>query len=221
MANLTSHIYQLIYKIVGIETHFRAGYRPCVESNLHKEPSNTSLDCTTHHWERLLPIRGILHSIQEWVFESLFHCPDCSLSLLAWTLSSPLLPTLQVEALQKDVFKANAAKVAEFEADKPRLKSLLQALNENRLGLKKEVARLQAIVAKGQGMAPSGQPGQMPGTPSSFLHAESRAPLITRSPFGIEVPISATVIQSRSMGGLHWWLSVCLRLREGRRGIRV
>ena len=70
-----------------------------------------------------------------------------------------------MEALQKDVFSANAAKVAEFEADKPRLKSLLQALNENRLGLKKEVARLQAIVAKGQGMGPSGQPGQMPGIP--------------------------------------------------------
>jgi len=68
-----------------------------------------------------------------------------------------------VEALQKDVFQANAAKVAEFEADKPRLKALLHALNQNRVELKKEVARLQAIVTKGQGLAPSGQPGQMPG----------------------------------------------------------
>ena len=85
---------------------------------------------------------------------------------------------LQVEALQKDVFKANAATVAEFEADKPRLKSLLQALNENRLGLKKEVARLQAIVAKGQGMAPSGKPGELPGI-SFLLPAKSRGKLFT------------------------------------------
>lgn len=47
------------------------------------------------------------------------------------------------------MFRAKAEKVAEFEADKPRLKALLHALNANRLELKSEVARLQAAVAKG------------------------------------------------------------------------
>ena len=67
-------------------------------------------------------------------------------------------------ALQNQVFQAKAAQLADFEADKPRLKAFLNALNENRASLKKEVARLQAIVSKGAGLNPMGRPGLPAGT---------------------------------------------------------
>ena len=58
---------------------------------------------------------------------------------------------LQVADLQQSVFQAGAARLAEFEADKPRLKAFLAALNAKRVELKKEVARLQNVVDKGKG----------------------------------------------------------------------
>lgn len=54
---------------------------------------------------------------------------------------------LQVASLHQEVFRANAAKLAEFEADKPRLKGFLNALNQQRVALKNEIAQLQARAA--------------------------------------------------------------------------
>lgn len=74
-------------------------------------------------------------------------------------------------ALQNEVFRAKATQLAEFEADKPRLKSFLHALSENRAALKKDVARLQAIVNKGTGLNAQGRPGVPLGIyHSSHLH---------------------------------------------------
>lgn len=56
---------------------------------------------------------------------------------------------MQVAELQRSVFEAKAAKVAEFEADKPRLKGLLGALGRHRQELQREVAELQATVNRG------------------------------------------------------------------------
>lgn len=78
-------------------------------------------------------------------------------------------------ALQNEVFEAKAAQLADFEADKPRLKAFLHALDENRTALKKEVARLQAIVSKGTGLGAQGRPG----IPSGALLGDTRLPYLT------------------------------------------
>ena len=66
--------------------------------------------------------------------------------------------------LQNEVFQAKASQLAEFESDKPRLKAFLHALDENRVALKKEIARLQAIVNKGTGLGSQGRPPIPSGT---------------------------------------------------------
>ena len=80
--------------------------------------------------------------------------------------------------LQKSVFQAKAARLAEFEADKPRLKAFLNALTKQRVELKKEIVRLQAAVAgKGAGAGSGGQAGVGTGvTVLSQLKLEARHP---------------------------------------------
>lgn len=60
----------------------------------------------------------------------------------------------QVVTLQNEVFQANAAKLAAFEADKPRLKGFLHALSQQRTDLKREIAQLQAVAASAPTAAP-------------------------------------------------------------------
>ena len=62
--------------------------------------------------------------------------------------------TLQVETLHREVFQANAAKLAAFESDKPRLKGFLNALNQQRAQLKKELTQLQAAASSAASAAP-------------------------------------------------------------------
>ena len=88
------------------------------------------------------------------------------------------LPCLQVAELQKSVFQAKAARLAEFEADKPRLKAFLNALTKQRVELKKELVRLQAAVAgKGSAAGSGGQAGAGTGvTVLSQLKVVARHP---------------------------------------------